>query len=223
MADVLEQAARIGVRRRGLPRPTVQLVRDLAAEIESLRAQLAEAKEEGIWIRDKLGLLDDATFGDVCGKMHVMESNARGFTKYIEAYKCHDKQGEIARQSVRILKLEAQLAEAKAENERVRLKASVKEASLNAAREENAAKQKAIESMRSQFRTQLAAAKSKGRDEAEKEFCAAIHCMVEFPFACFSGDCPHSSFTYCAEAARDELLSTVKSRRAEAEGGESGD
>ena len=55
---------------------------------------------ESRWIREKLGLPPTAKTGDVQGQMHILHSNAFGYVTYIAAYKCDDKQGEIARLSV---------------------------------------------------------------------------------------------------------------------------
>jgi hypothetical protein len=38
--------------------------------------------------------------------MHIVCSHAYGYETYIKAYRCDDKQGEIARQAVRIGELE---------------------------------------------------------------------------------------------------------------------
>lgn len=60
--------------------------------------------EEAAWIRRKLGLPEDCPFlggpPSVAGAMHVVCSNAHGYTTYIEAFRCDDKQGEIARLAV---------------------------------------------------------------------------------------------------------------------------
>ena len=73
------------------------------AEVERLRA-------ERDWVRKKIGVpLDSTRWTDVCGPLHILESHANGYTKYIEAHRCDDKQGEIARQSVEIERLRAYL------------------------------------------------------------------------------------------------------------------
>ena len=69
------------------------------------RKELTEAE----WIRHKLGLPKNATKFDVYGQMHVMMSRADGYVEYIEAYRCDDKQGKIARQSVKIGELQAEV------------------------------------------------------------------------------------------------------------------
>lgn len=80
---------------------------DTAAELTQARADLA-------WIRKKLGLPTDAQMfqGDqtIAGTLHVICSHAHGWTKYIQAYKCNDKDGEIARQAVRIGELATEVA-----------------------------------------------------------------------------------------------------------------
>lgn len=62
------------------------------------------------WIRKKLRLPEDAQMFSgqetIAGRLHVWDSHQHGYMKYIEAYKCDDKQGEIARLSVRVRELE---------------------------------------------------------------------------------------------------------------------
>lgn len=74
-------------------------------EIHRLEAELAGLREEALWIRRKLELPDDTEFlsgkQSLAGQMHVLCTHAAGYLKYIEAYKCDDKQGEIARLTVR--------------------------------------------------------------------------------------------------------------------------
>lgn len=67
---------------------------------------------ESRWIRKKLKLPPDAKTMDVQGQMHVQEHRAHGYQAYIVAYKCDDKQGEIARQAVKIAELLALLQRA---------------------------------------------------------------------------------------------------------------
>lgn len=55
---------------------------------------------ESAWVRMKLKLPPNASLQDVQGKMHVWDSRASGYMRYIDAHKCDDKQGEIARLSV---------------------------------------------------------------------------------------------------------------------------
>lgn len=69
--------------------------------------ELALLRREAEWIRRKLELPDNCPFlsgngQTVAGEMHVVCSNAHGFKSYIQAHKCDDKQGEIARLSVAV-------------------------------------------------------------------------------------------------------------------------
>lgn len=65
---------------------------------------------EARWVRKKLNLPLDAKTSVVQGAMHVQESHAHGYEAYITAYRCDDKQGEIARQSVTIEEQAAEIA-----------------------------------------------------------------------------------------------------------------
>jgi len=65
---------------------------------------------EARWIREKLNLPADCKSSVVQGAMHVQESHAHGYEAYITAYRCDDKQGEIARQSVTIEEQAAEIA-----------------------------------------------------------------------------------------------------------------
>lgn len=69
-------------------------------------AEIDRCREEAAWIRRKLGLPEDCGFvtGDktLAGEMHVVCSHAHGYVTYIEAFKCDDKQGEIARLTVEL-------------------------------------------------------------------------------------------------------------------------
>lgn len=65
---------------------------------------------ESRWIREKLNLPADATTSNVQGLMHVVCAHAHGYEAYIAAYKCNDKQGEIARLTVEVAELRAELA-----------------------------------------------------------------------------------------------------------------
>ena len=64
---------------------------------------------EARWIREKLELPAACSTGDLQGEMHVICSRAFGYQKYIVAYKCDDKQGEIARLTVRCRELAEKL------------------------------------------------------------------------------------------------------------------
>ena len=81
-------------------------------------AQLAEQTEEARWIRRKLSLSYDATTTDVYGEMHVKCSHAHGYETYITAYKCNDKQGEIARLTVALTE---QTAEAESQRQAIEI------------------------------------------------------------------------------------------------------
>ncbi len=78
-------------------------------QIEQLEADLA-ANDERLWVRRKFKIADDAPVGNVYGKMHNLEAHAHGYIAYIEAFKCDDKQGEIARLTVRAEQAESELA-----------------------------------------------------------------------------------------------------------------
>jgi len=56
------------------------------------------------WIRRKLKLPENAEMftgkDTIAGALHVLCSNAHGYRAYIKAFKCDDKQGEIARLTV---------------------------------------------------------------------------------------------------------------------------
>ena len=83
------------------------LIEDAADEIKRLR-------EEADWIRDKLKLPRDAKLfaGEKCvaGRLHVVCAHADGYERYIQGCKCsecNDKDGEMARLSVEIERLQA--------------------------------------------------------------------------------------------------------------------
>lgn len=61
---------------------------------------------ESRWVREKLKLSPDAKTSDVQGVLHVWDANQHGMTAYIAAYKCDDKQGEIARLAAKVHELE---------------------------------------------------------------------------------------------------------------------
>lgn len=54
------------------------------------------------WIREKLKLPAGCPVTKVQGAMHVICSHADGYERYITAFKCDDKQGEIARLTVEV-------------------------------------------------------------------------------------------------------------------------
>lgn len=59
------------------------------------------------WILKKWDIPEDATEIQILGAMNVAHSDAHGFRTYIVSHRCEDKQGEIARQTVRADKAEA--------------------------------------------------------------------------------------------------------------------
>ena len=67
--------------------------------------------DEGDWIRKKLGLPSSATSGELYGEMHVVCAHSVGYIRYIETYKCDDKEGEIARLTVELETLKLRLAQ----------------------------------------------------------------------------------------------------------------
>ena len=67
-----------------------------------LRAENERLTEQRQWVCRKLGLPENATWQILYGQMHITCSDAYGMKAYIKAYKCDDKQGEIARLSVQL-------------------------------------------------------------------------------------------------------------------------
>lgn len=88
---------------------------ELKDQITPLTERIAELEGDAQWVRRRLGKDDDLTFLELCGELHVLTSHAAGYNKYITSYKCDDKQGEIARQHVKILEHEAREATLAAE------------------------------------------------------------------------------------------------------------
>jgi hypothetical protein len=91
-------------------------VRHIEEKFEELKDELHALREESRWVRRKFGLPEDTPFasgGDktLAGTLHVIEHRASGYVAYIEAFKCDDKQGEIARQHVEILRLRSENAD----------------------------------------------------------------------------------------------------------------
>jgi hypothetical protein len=87
---------------------------DAHEALEECHEIIERLREEARWVRAKLGLPKDAPFArgrgaTLCGKLHVLEDQARVYTRYIAAGKCDDKSGEIARQSAEIIHLQNQL------------------------------------------------------------------------------------------------------------------
>ena len=72
-----------------------------------------ELREAWSWICKKLGIPESTRMfqGEttMAGTLHVVCSRAYGYQAYIEAFKCDDLQGEIARLKFRISELEDQL------------------------------------------------------------------------------------------------------------------
>jgi hypothetical protein len=78
-------------------------LRDAARRVVEERDRL---QEEAAWVRAKLGLPADTPANSgkqeatLYGTLHVLCSHAHGYETYIKAFKCDDKQGEIARLAV---------------------------------------------------------------------------------------------------------------------------
>lgn len=71
--------------------------------------ELKQLREEAAWIRRKLGLpVGCGMFHgnpSLAGELHVLCSDADGMRRYIRAYKCNDKQAEIAMLGVELKRL----------------------------------------------------------------------------------------------------------------------
>lgn len=78
-------------------------------EVRAAAERAVEYAYEAGWVRRKLGLPENAILGDVQGQLHILCSNAHGYVTYIKAYKCDDKQGEIARLTVELESIRAEL------------------------------------------------------------------------------------------------------------------
>lgn len=76
----------------------------LADQEQAHKAALTAAEGDLAWIRKKIGVPPDAEMftgqETIAGRLHVICSNSHGYLTYIVAYKCDDKQGEIARLTV---------------------------------------------------------------------------------------------------------------------------
>lgn len=73
--------------------------------LHNLSVHAQRLQEEASWVRRKLALPEHTplfTGGGttLAGTLHVVCSHAHGYQTYIKAYKCNDKQGEIARLTV---------------------------------------------------------------------------------------------------------------------------
>lgn len=67
----------------------------------AIAARLRELDEEAEWVRRKLKLPPETTLlttrPSLAGELHVVCADRHGMEAYTRAYKCDDKQGEIAR------------------------------------------------------------------------------------------------------------------------------
>jgi hypothetical protein len=102
----------VGVQR--VPLPLVRAVARRAAEVEGEGVKVPTNAQALAWIRRKLGLAPDTPMfhgggPTIAGTLHVLCSDAHGMQAYIRAYKCDDKQGEIARLTVEVRELRARL------------------------------------------------------------------------------------------------------------------
>lgn len=97
----------------------VETIIQLQQENAALRAELARLTAEAKWVRLKLEKPEDCPSHEVYGAMHVLAAHAHGFTKYIEAHKCDDKQGEIARLEHAVFERDATISRLTAEVERL--------------------------------------------------------------------------------------------------------
>lgn len=74
--------------------------------LEVADEKIAELKEEADWVRKKLNLPVETTLTttrpSLAGELHVLCADAHGMRTYINAYKCDDKQGQIARLTVEL-------------------------------------------------------------------------------------------------------------------------
>lgn len=110
MADWSGQVKPMSTAEDTVHRDLEVLAKRQGIRIQELTAELARLTHETQWVRKKIGVPESAIIGDVQGALHVLCSNAHGMTEYINAGKCDDKEGQIARQSVEIVKLKAELA-----------------------------------------------------------------------------------------------------------------
>jgi hypothetical protein len=108
------------MRQYAFPKADIQSIANEAhrlytAALAELQAECDKLREESQWIRTKLELPPDTPFvsggGDtLAGAMHVVCDYAHGYLTYIAAYKCNDKQGEIARLTVALNEANARAA-----------------------------------------------------------------------------------------------------------------
>ncbi|MGC3968925.1 MAG: hypothetical protein QM775_16610 [Pirellulales bacterium] len=82
---------------------------EVTKEINGLPADYGTPEYEAKWIRGKLNLPEDAPTSGVQGKMHCVCADAHGYQTYIAAFRCDDKQGEIARLTHQVAALQETL------------------------------------------------------------------------------------------------------------------
>lgn len=79
---------------------------DIANLITTLERELDQMRKDWNWVCRKIGVPEDSKLlsGDqtVAGQLHVLCSHAHGYKTYIEAFKCDDTQGTIARLTVKL-------------------------------------------------------------------------------------------------------------------------
>lgn len=93
------------------------------AAVAAKDAEIVELRKNMAWVRAKLRLPEGSQMfsghDTIAEMLHVWDSHQHGYMAYIEAYKCNDKQGEIARQAAKIRERELQLTELKADRDRL--------------------------------------------------------------------------------------------------------
>ena len=76
----------------------------LLERIATLEREREQNRKDWAWVCRKIGIPEDSRLlsGDqtVAGTLHVLTSHAHGYKTYIAAFRCDDKQGEIARLTV---------------------------------------------------------------------------------------------------------------------------
>lgn len=72
--------------------------------IATLEREREQNRKDWAWVCRKIGIPEDSRLlsGDqtVAGQLHVLCANAHGYKTYIAAFRCDDKQGEMARLTV---------------------------------------------------------------------------------------------------------------------------
>ncbi len=86
--------------------PEMIIMRTLRETVDEQAKRIAEMEDEANWVREKLKLGKDVNKHAVFAQLHILAAHANGYRRYIEAGKCGDKEGEIARQSVRLAEIE---------------------------------------------------------------------------------------------------------------------